>query len=211
MKCILYAVWFLCCLYGVEASAETFCRQESGTVVVFGNGIMNTERDAQNSLGLLEDTLKLQLTPSEFDKLEFDLAYNQSYGLMADLYESLKQRFSQANVVMSFWRWLGGREELPDGVQEELLKMVTRFDYSTMVGEADLVNHLALYRTSVLEGKKVSLVCHSQGCLFANAAHEILYHGTAPIQSISFGITAVATPANFVGGSGPYTTLVEDG
>jgi len=189
-----------------------FCSGETGTVVTFGNGIMSEDRDdAGESRDKIRDSLYATLAPEEFNKLEFDLAYNESYGLMADLYESLKQRLGQDNVVVSFWRWLGGREVIPDEVQEELLKMATRFDFSTMVGEEDLANHLALYRNSILEGKKVMVVAHSQGNLFANAAYEILYHGSDPIQSRSLGITAVGTPASFVGGDGPYTTLVEDG
>jgi len=193
------------------SSADIFCREETSTVVVFGNGILNTQDEATSSRETLERILRMTLSPDEFNNLEFDLAYNKSYGFFADLYESLKQRLSTDNVVVSFWRWLGGREEVPDAVREELLKMATRFDFSTMVGDADLANHLILYRTSILAGKKVLVVSHSQGNFFVNAAYQILYSGPDPIQSRSFGIVSVANPASFVGGNGPYTTLVEDG
>ena len=199
------------CVFATVSHAEVFCRQPTGTVVVFGNGVMNTHRDAAKSMQKLERTLRATLSPEAFSELQFDLAYNESYGLLNDLYEALKQRIGQANVVVSIWRWLGGREEVPEAVREELLKMATKFDFSTMVGEEDLSNHLALYRNSILAGKKVLTVSHSQGNFFANAAHQILYNGPNPIDSLSFGIVAVATPASFVGGGGPYTTLVEDG
>src|SRR3989344_4730682 len=171
MKRIIGVMWMFLVWFVPQASAEgTFCRSETGTVVVFGNGIMNTKDDAGSSKEVIERNLRSTLTPDEFSKLEFDLAYNESYDLMADLYESLKQRLGQDNVVVSFWRWLGGGDEVPDAVREELLKMATRFDFSTMVGDEDLANHIALYRTSILSGKKVIAVSHSQGNFFANAA-----------------------------------------
>ncbi|MFZ2719450.1 MAG: hypothetical protein WAZ27_01120 [Minisyncoccia bacterium] len=192
-------------------AAGTFCSQETGTVVVFGNGIMNTEQDAIDSRDRIENLLRTTLTSEEFNKLEFALAYNHSYGHFSDLYESLKQRVGTDNVVTSFWRWMGGLEVLPDEVQAEFLRTATRFDFSTMVGPEDFANHLALYRAKTLSGKKVLVVSHSQGNFFANAAYQTLYSGSEPLRSRSFGIVSVANPASFVGGNGPYTTLAEDG
>lgn len=206
---VLCAILLLCV---PEVFADgTLCSQETGTVVVFGNGIMNTKKDATRSKNLLKEVLRATLTPEEFGKLEFKVAYNHTYGRISDLYESLKQQVSADNVSISFWRWLGGQEVLPDVVQRAILSTVTRFDFSTMVAPEDLSNHLALYRAKILAGKKVLVVSHSQGNFFANAAYELLYNGASPIPLKSFGIVSVATPANYVGGNGPYTTLAEDG
>jgi len=46
--------------------------------VVFGNGIMNTQKDATKSAEKLKKLLKAAISPEEFSKLEFGLAYNQS-------------------------------------------------------------------------------------------------------------------------------------
>ena len=203
----------LCLLiaFCTEAFGEgAFCQVPTGTVVVFGNGVMGTQKDAVASRNKLHDTLRATLTPDEFSKLEFDLAYNHSYGLISDLYESLKQKLSSDNVIVSFWRWLGNREEVPTLVRETMTTLAARFDFSTRVGTDDLDNHLALYRASMLAGKKVAVVAHSQGNFFANAAYELLHSGTNVIPSKSFGIVSVANPASFVGGDGPYTTLIED-
>lgn len=187
-----------------------FCQVPTGTVVVFGNGIMSTQKDAERSRNRIEAQLRATLTPDEFSKLEFDLAYNQSYGLLSDVYESLKQKLLSDNVIVSFWRWLGNREEVPVPFREVLTDLATRFDFSTRVGTGDLDNHLLLYRASLLAGKKVLVVAHSQGNFFANAAYELLHSGTDAVTSRSFGIVSVANPASFVGGDGPYTTLLED-
>lgn len=211
MKRILCVVFVTLVSWCGASSAVTFCQNTTGTtLVVFGNGIMNSKVDANNSLKRLKSRLKATLPPAEFNNLSFDLAYNQSYGAMSDLYESLKQKMSTDNVVLSFWRWLEGSEVVPAIVRDEMTRINALFDFSTRVGTADLGNHITLYRSKILEGKKVVVVSHSQGNFFANSAYTILYGGATPIPASSFGIVSVANPASFVGGNGPYTTVSED-
>lgn len=211
MKRTLCVVLIIFSLWSGLSSAVTFCQSTIGTtVVVFGNGILTTPEDAILSRDRLKSTLKVTLPPAEFNNISFDLAYNQSYGAMSDLYESLKQKMSTDNVASSFWRWLEGSEAVPATVRDELKRVNAQFDFSTRVGTADLDNHLALYRSKILEGKKVVLVSHSQGNFFANASYITLYGGANPIPANSFGIVSVANPASFVGGNGPYTTVSED-
>jgi len=200
----------------IKGEAVTFCQNSTSTiidetVVVFGNGIMNTKDDAAKSLRRVRELLHSTLSPQDFSKLKFDLAYNKSYGFFQDLYESAKQKLGAENVITSFWRWLGNQEIMPDVLQEEVRTLTTQFDFATRVAPEDLDNHVLLYRTSMLEGKKVLVVAHSQGNFFANAAYEKLFTGDQALAfSQSFGIVSVATPANFTEGDGPYTTLAED-
>lgn len=217
MRRILSVVLFLFVAFVVavpiKGESATFCQNliTDETVVVFGNGIMNTEDDAKESRIALEDILRATLSPQEFSKLKFDLAYNKSYGFFQDLYESAKQKLGAENVITSFWRWMGNQEVMPDVLQEKVKTLATQFDFATRVAPEDLSNHVLLYRTSMLEGKKVLIVAHSQGNFFANAAYEKLFTGdNALTSSQSLGIVSVATPANFTAGDGPYTTLTED-
>lgn len=215
MKRIVYAILVLLVtlVTVVPLKAETFCQNltTDKTIVIFGNGIMNTKDDATRSRNRIKELLDATLSPEEFSKLEFGLAYNQSYGFFKDLYESAKQKLGAENVIVSFWRWLGGQEAMPDVLQEEIKTMATQFDFATRVAPEDLDNHVLLYRTSMLEGKRVLVFAHSQGGFFANAAYEKLFMGdNALISSQSFGIVAVATPAGYTEGDGPYTTLIED-
>lgn len=211
MKSILCAVFVIFSFWCGLSSAATFCQSTTGgTLVVFGNGIMNSSDDAKASLERLDRELKATLTPAEYNNLSFDLAYNQSYGAMSDLYESLKQKMLTDNVAISFWRWLEGSEAVPATVRDEMKRINASFDFSTRVGTADLNNHITLYRSKILEGKKVVVVSHSQGNFFANAAYTTLHSGVNPISSNSFGIVSVANPASYVGGNGSYTTVSED-
>lgn len=210
MKRIIAVVVLLFLCTRVVSADGGLCVQQTGTVIVFGNGIMGTEADATFAKRRLKDVLNASLTAGEFNRLEFQIAYNKSYGFFSDLYESLKQKMSQDNVVESFWRWLGNQKAAPQVVRDEALRIASAFDFSTLVGTGDLNNHLLLYRTKIRGGKTVVVVAHSQGNFFANAAYGVLYNGVNPIATNSFGIVSVANPASFVGGGGPYTTASED-
>jgi hypothetical protein len=74
----------------------------------------------------------------------------------------------------------------------------------TYVKDPDLDAHVARYTADLTEGKRVIVVAHSQGNFYANKAHEHLS------STAGFGIVAVATPASYTAGNGPYTTLTND-
>lgn len=193
-----------------KVSAESFCGGNAEVLVVYGNGIMCTEKEAEKSKAVLKKRLRSFLSSEELSRLEFKIAYNHSYGFMSDLYESLKQKVVSDNFAISFWRWIGNIDAVPDVVRDTIKDMVSDFDVSEYFGEEDIANHIALYRTAIAEGKTVLLVAHSQGNLFANSAYQILYERNNSIETRSFGIVSVANPASFVAGNGPYTTLEED-
>lgn len=73
---------------------------ERVTDIYFANGIMNSKKDARASLKLIEDEVLLKLYSG--DKLEmekhhnFDTAYNESYGMGLDLFESFLQVIAQS-------------------------------------------------------------------------------------------------------------------
>jgi len=213
MRRIKHVVFVLLATFIVPIlHAETFCaEQQLKTTVVFGNGIMNTEEDAIRSRNRLEDLLRNSLSEKEFSRLEFDLAYNKSYGFLKDLYESAKQKLGSDNTITSFWRWMGDWEAMPDSIQKSAEDIATRFDFSTRVAPEDLSSHIKLYRGIIEKGGMVLLEAHSQGNSFANAAYQKLFEGDDAIEGVeSFRIISVATPASYVAGDGPYTTLVED-
>ncbi len=60
----------------------------------------------------------------------------------------------------------------------------------------------------MLEGRRILVVAHSQGNLYANAAYTNLAGNDLPMDS--FGIVSIANPASYVAGGGPYFTLEND-
>lgn len=202
---------FLCTIIiGPAQGSHQPCHIDHDTVVVFGNGILTEDTGSYAARDIVKESLRARLDPLVFDRLEFGTARNRSGNALTDLYESLEQRLPSDNIAVSFWRWLGGREEVPEAVREELLAMVNRFDVSEMIGTEDLAEHLNIYRSSIEAGKKVVVVDHSQGNFFGNSARSVIASDLEPTGIESFGLVCVANPASFCAGDGPHTTLVED-
>jgi hypothetical protein len=212
MKIVLcaMAVFLFCfCSTYTEAGVCQQKPQQIKTVVVFGNGIMNTKHDAEDSLERLRTLLHDTLTPEEFNNLEFNLAYNKTYGFLRDFYESLKQKAVSDNLPVAFWRWMSNREIVPDAVRDELKKMVEIFDFSDRFGGEDISSQLEMYRSNINKGRTTLVCAHSQGNEFVNAAYKVLQSENEELPN-KLSVVAVATPASFVAGEGPHTTLVED-
>ena len=221
MKKIISLLFVLVLSYKSVFAAENVCKDaEVETTIIFVNGIVGTRYGTEKSRDRLVEVLKSSLPPDQFQKIKFDLAYNKSYGLLSDFYESAKQKVETEKVVFSFWNWLGGMEIMPDVVQNEFKRLAVNFNYSTQVNAEDLNQHLKQYILNYAEGRNVLVVSHSQGNFFANDAYNKLYVTGVNfpfyqlLTSNSFGIVAVATPASFVAGYGTgdefYTTLHED-
>ncbi len=209
---IWFAVFFLCTVLTPSYAEDgNLCAQDQiKTAVFFANGISNTILEAVNSLSELKAKLRTTLPRDQFNALDFKIAYNNSHGVLLDLFESVKQKVGGDTYADSFWRWISNLDPMPDWLQEVAKTSLTAIDQTRLVSDGDLVSHLAMYRARILEGRKVLVVAHSQGNLFANAAYNILYNGSTRITSRSFGIVSVANPASFVGGGGPYSTLSND-
>jgi hypothetical protein len=156
--------------------------------------------------------LRLEELPVFVEK-NVALSYNQTEGLLLDLYESFLQWSRDANVAgpdKCFWRTLltgsvsceawSGFVSSVQGVGWEIP--------SERITVADLGRHIATYRQAISAGRKVLIVAHSQGNYFANEAYkstEVL-----PSERESLGVVALASPASYVAGNGPHLTLWED-
>jgi hypothetical protein len=95
---------------------------------------------------------------------------------------------------------------MTQSMRDRLVNAAAAIDATALVSGMDLTTHVTNYRAAILEGKKVVLVSHSQGNLFANQA----YSSRSANERQSFGIASVANPDSFVAGNGPYTMLLED-
>jgi len=110
------------------AFANTGFINECVTDVYFANGIMNSKKDARDSLKLIKD--EIQATFYNDDEAEmlkhhnFDTAYNESYGMASDLFKSFLQKVDDSYVVAALWSgfkvWVGQR------LRNNLLTLITR-------------------------------------------------------------------------------------
>jgi hypothetical protein len=209
---LFLAILFCTHLQYPAYAQELFCanQQQKKILVVFGNGVLSNLYNAKQSQREVENRLRAILPSDQFALLEFKTAYNTSVDGLADIYEAVKQKIANDSYVTQFWRWMSNLDPLPDWLQDFMKQKLAAIDPTTYLEGHDLTVQLDMYRTAILEGKKVVLVAHSQGNFFANKAYDVLYDSANPIGSQGFGVVAVANPASFVGGGGPYSTLAED-
>lgn len=209
----------------VRAAWSTDCPVGSPrTTVFYVNGVDNDYEVATISKALLEKEFTdfITKTPPSIPGflpgcLKFNLAWNPTLGRLLDFYRAARQKLNENPTLI--WRF---RLNLISGLLFTFVDPITQLyidtvkpgDFRSEFDKAVLDEHVQKYRAELLNnGNRVVAVAHSGGNFFANQAFDALFHPTddsAPIATKSFGIIAVATPASFVSGDGPWTTLHED-
>jgi hypothetical protein len=174
------------------------------SAIYFGNGVLGSRTGAKRALAVVENEVRTLVSPEEFDKIKFDLSYNETDSFGVDLLEATIQDL--ATDATLFWRILGNTVPMPASFRDRLLELAADIDEAALLTNQDLANHVGSYKNDVLEGRKVILVAHSQGNLFGNLA----YGNLTAAERASFGIVSVANPDATVAGGGPYSTLAED-
>jgi hypothetical protein len=90
-------------------------------------------------------------------------------------------------------------------VQEFALLLNQSADAINLAARPDLQSQVEHYQGDLSAGRKVVVVAHSQGNLYVNEAYALI----SPSPTM-FNVVAVASPANYVAGGGPWTTLNND-
>jgi hypothetical protein len=201
-------VWTLAVLlavvWGGRAQAA-ICQSEKKTYVFFGNGMFNDKEATDKSRRELQR--RMQQTGSlQEDEWVFELSYNHDEGLYS-LFEVYRQR--EGESATAFWRWVANLEIVPDWFRDAASNILFLYNRTEALIDADLRRHVQRYHNVLLEGNRVLVVSHSQGNLYANAAHGNL-SGTAGVPMEAFGIVSVASPSSYVAGGGLYFTRNDD-
>jgi hypothetical protein len=171
------------------------------TDVYFVNGVWNSAKDAEHSAELLNIAYREKLGDSYKNEVFlFDYAYNYSEGLINDMLEVIAQKVQESGdpdilditpfeillTILSSGNAIGNI--VLEQIAEEIAVMIAKHDEASNLSEM-----LARFNGSLSEGRRVILVAHSQGNLFATQAME-LYNLTDLKDSI--GMIGVASPAS---------------
>lgn len=202
------------------AQVETKC--ESRYVIYYGNGINNSPADIDASI----KTLAAQMgTRFNNVPISYSAAANPTEGVLFDLYRVFAQKLSE-NPNLSWEVLMRVSLGLVNALPTALVELASRLIRSVAAEsgaslkkqwqdnyayvDSRVKDHVIRYTRDITEnGRRVLLVAHSQGNLYANASHRQLY--TNPeITPGSFGTIGIATPANFVAGGGSYLTSDAD-
>lgn len=188
----------------VAAQENAYC--ESRFRIMFGNGILNDEEDWYNSSQALR-----AMIGDTFNEvpITYGLARNPSDVFLLDLYQVFQQKISEDPSLSweAFFRvFLGITDILTAGfvsfvqavianvtsknAQQLVQKYQNQYDYADM----DMVLQAAEVKESIrADGKRVLVLAHSQGGLYANATHRLVY-ADPQINRKSFGVVAHIQP-----------------
>ncbi len=209
------AEWRTSCDFPVSATADgqplpelkrgkALCGVPKETTVFFVNGVFNDCEQAGESLAALTSAASASLPSTEYTDAEFVLACNKTFSYVVDLWVAVKQRLE--NDFERFYRYLSNVEPMPDFMQEAYAQIAAGVNVDALITSPTTLNHIALYKRKILEGRKVVLVAHSQGNLYANRAWD----NVTSTEQRSLGIVSVGNPDTKVADGRPYTTLTND-
>jgi hypothetical protein len=182
-------------VYAQTASQINICNTNE-VVIVFLNGINNTEYDARDSLKKLEEFYD-KTTPNG-EKIRYELLYNETLGMFEDLMEVFEQRMGELkdesgellrnryelffDVVNGNGHWynkvldsIAAFGDVAVAFLDDVRLKIQESLFSSINSSPTAVNyteHKTRIDNWVVEGKKLLFVAHSQGNLFANTAYD---------------------------------------
>jgi len=211
---------------------------QNKTVIVYSNGMFNDAEEANVSkkelmkkliissqayadqtkydykLAFASDGSQYSLQPTGIDPKEYLLDWAlQAAVVGGQLGEVVLQKVAQDDFS-AFWRWLAGLQSAGSRLQDVFNTLAAGTDSLTYIYDPDLQNQVSDYQILLNAGKRVVIVSHSQGNLYANSAYDMLV-SIKPAWSSSIGVVQVASPASSnqgskLGNNEPHVTVPED-
>lgn len=179
------------------------------TDIYYGNGVWNTRSQGEDGMWALRRFMQTKaITPlsieDEKNKLySFKHAYNPSKSTIDDLIETFWQLKESGQISDGYFFAIYSALAAESNGKEFLQKLQTII--TTYNGDVNAMYQLYT-NASFNQKHNVLLIAHSQGNLFGNKMYTLLNED----QKAKFRMVSVATPANSVAGSGPYTTASGD-
>ncbi len=172
---IILALLFFIPLLGLS---DDFKIDERKSDIYFANGVLTTDKDADENLKLISDLVFTEQYMENMDRFEKELnfkkAYNQTTGFAGDFYESYKQLANENDGWGVLESVINTALMFAPGAPGKIFgQTVSLWDDSVQrVHDADLSKQIASYRQSIRAGHGVIVVAHSQGNLFTNEAYK---------------------------------------
>ena len=201
----------------LPAAAQRDGRAAGGaTNVYFVNGANNSFTQAIVSAYWIklayQDRLE-GMPGNQGQEFRFGVAYNRSEGLTEDIKEVYRQKRAERDMTQSadadvpFWFFLfGSADDFLDMVTPQEAEDIAFATAALLaVQEADSGPLTQKLRSDLAEGRRVFLIAHSQGNLFANSALAALDR-----HRDSVGMVGVASAASSVADGFSYTTAYDD-
>lgn len=221
MKSLIVFLYIFLFIFSATHALALSCEQKKITQIYFGNGV-NVEEDAAEHTAIKIEE-KYGYRKGGDEEFNFDVAYNFSRGLMLDLLEVFDQKFEEtggltAQQMLDLMQL--GTDSSAVLLKELLILSGSGAGFSLGVDVIDKAadiyidylrdearsddfyrwntvnSHKAQYVYDLRNGKRVIIIAHSQGNLFANEAVEKAVKWNRERYFESIGVVGVATPAN---------------
>lgn len=206
-----------------KAQAIETAQCENGYYVYFLNGIRTEEANAY----INANRVRLMFN-NEYngEPLSVWTSYNKMDGLkgLGDLVEVFAQKMAEDPTLkwQLFFRWVSGKfissslsialqDYIDTNGTQKLSQAVASLSSPQAYSDEVVVKLSETYQQSLLAGKRVMVVSHSQGNLYANAIYGRLQSINSDAYNLNaFGIAGVASPANFVATGDDWVTSDTD-
>jgi len=205
-------------LFSLGGNAEeNSCVSVDTTKIYFVNGVWNSVAQARAGQNIIKSAYKQQLEDKYPDQnFEFALSYNYSAGKVADLIEVIGQKLNEINddeassltAAQYYNRYMTARmfDDVVPLAARPLTTAIEEYLAGRITDSVDSASHIQKYQTDLQEGKRVLLIAHSQGNLFANQAVLSLMNS----YGASIGMIGVASPAADTYNNSVYYTAHDD-
>ncbi len=199
-----------------NAGAEV-CSLGETTKIYFVNGVWNTLTQARDSMNYIKEAyLQVLETQYEGQKFEFGVSYNNHASKVQDMIEVIGQKRNEiadpeasdytAEDYYVMYMLAKDFDERAPLVAQPISSAIEEYQAARLSDAVDAASHIQMYRSDLLEGKRVLLIAHSQGNMFATQAIAALM-GEYPS---SIAMIGVASPAAVVYNNSPYYTAHDD-
>lgn len=191
------------CILSQISHAIDHSKSEAGIQLYFANGMFNTKKDAQKSLDKIKRDIGEKYKDEEVD---YHLAFNQNEMAHIQILQVIEQKFMDtASLFWGMWSGLATPSEEFSADMLNISNAISNSPFSFI--DLNAGKHLTKYADQIKRCHKVIVVGHSQGNFYANTARNLLLDER---YKKALKVISVATPASYVSGNGPHTTLFED-
>jgi uncharacterized protein YfaP (DUF2135 family) len=217
---------FIIALIASVISTNVFAAQADSSLCTTGykvyylNGILTDANGRFNSTKRVESMLGNTYNGEPVEVFES----NNPSLWYADFIEVFAQKMAEDPTLswQLFFRWASGefinqilQQALEDFLgthgSHDMAQSIASLSNPQAYTDPTVVGHAGTYSSDLLAGKRVMVVAHSQGNLYANAIYGRLQSmNTNDYDLNAFGIAAVASPANFVATGDNHVTSDTD-
>ena len=144
---IAFIVTLLTFQGGGYSEDERPCQPD--VVVMFGNGILNSERSTDRSRRRLQKRMESHISGTGLEsRISYKISHNPSAGYLL-FFLDFSETFVQGaeNNHIQFWRYLAGLDLMPDILQDKFKEISSWVDSSVVSINPSVQEHVTKYDT----------------------------------------------------------------